>query len=64
MEFPKEDSISIEPNRMPVAAWLANALSLICMTLTAYYWFLFAMAKIRRREKDPAGGSSFNCLYA
>ncbi|CDD46418.1 unknown [Firmicutes bacterium CAG:534] len=54
MEFPKEDSISIEPNRMPVAAWLANALSLICMTLTAYYWFLFAMAKIRRAGKRPS----------
>lgn len=39
---------------VPVVAWLANALSLICMTLTSYYWFLFAMAKIRRAGKRPS----------
>lgn len=39
---------------VPVVAWLANALSLICMTLTSYYWFMFAMARIRRAGKRPS----------
>lgn len=37
-----------------IVAWLANALSLICMTLTSYYWFMFAMARIRRAGKRPS----------
>ena len=39
---------------IPILAWLSNALSLICMTLTSYYWFLFAMARIRRAGKRPS----------
>lgn len=36
-------------------AWITNSLSLFCMNLTSYYWFLFAMARIRRMDMKPNG---------
>ena len=37
----------------PAVAWISNSLSLLCMTLASYYWFFFAMARIRRTDKRP-----------
>lgn len=45
-----------------VTGWLANSLSLICMSLTTYFWFLFAMARIRRNGKRPGRFSEFICM--
>ena len=37
----------------PAVTWISNSLSLLCMILASYYWFFFAMARIRRTDKRP-----------
>lgn len=35
-------------------AWMTNMISLFSMIMTTYYWFLFAMARIRRSGRRPS----------
>lgn len=42
-------------------AWISNSLSLLSMTLASYYWFFFAMARIRRTDKRPGRLVYFLC---
>lgn len=46
----------------PAVAWISNSLSLLCMILASYYWFFFAMARIRRTDKRPGRLVYLICL--